>query len=280
MKISKSGFMWLVGVLFTAFGIKAQSNLVSESYKVSGNCGMCKKTIEKAAAVKGVKKAEWNADNKELVLKYDKKVTSPETVLRQVAYAGYDNEKYLAPESAYNKLHGCCQYERNDHKSSAPVAGEDKGNEAGTAKQQTKDAGLNLVYDNYFTLKDALVSGNAGQAATAAEKLGAAIDNVSMDQLGKDHDLFMKVSKQLKPQVQKIGSEKNIEKQRMAFSELSRPMYDLMKAVKPGYEVYLDHCPMYKDGKGADWISKEKAIRNPFYGSKMLTCGNVKETLK
>jgi hypothetical protein len=66
----------------------------------------------------------------------------------------------------------------------------------------------------------------------------------------------------------------------VAFSKLSGPVYDLMKAVSPGYEVYLDHCPMYNDGKGADWISREKPIRNPYYGSKMMTCGNVKDSLK
>ena len=41
--------------------------------------------------------------------------------------------------------------------------------------------------------------------------------------------------------------------------------------------VYLDHCPMYEGG--ADWLSRDKAIRNPYYGSQMLTCGSVKETI-
>ena len=42
-------------------------------------------------------------------------------------------------------------------------------------------------------------------------------------------------------------------------------------------KLYQDHCPMYNDGKGAVWISEAKAIKNPYYGGKMLTCGSVKK---
>jgi hypothetical protein len=33
-------------------------------------------------------------------------------------------------------------------------------------------------------------------------------------------------------------------------------------------------------GKGANWLSKENAVKNPYYGSQMLTCGKVVETIK
>ena len=53
-----------------------------------------------------------------------------------------------------------------------------------------------------------------------------------------------------------------------------------MKSVPPDGETYLDHCPMANDGKGANWLSREKNIKNPYYGKAMLTCGKVTETLK
>jgi hypothetical protein len=53
-----------------------------------------------------------------------------------------------------------------------------------------------------------------------------------------------------------------------------------MKSIKPDYTIYIDHCPMYNDNKGADWISKESGIKNPYYGAMMLTCGSTKETIK
>ena len=44
--------------------------------------------------------------------------------------------------------------------------------------------------------------------------------------------------------------------------------------------MYVDHCPMAANGKGANWLSTEKTIKNPFYGDKMLSCGSVEQTIK
>lgn len=84
----------------------------SITYKVLGNCGMCEKTIEKAALKKGVTKADWDKNTKILSLEFNAKKTSADEILKSVANAGYDNEKYTAPDAAYNKLPECCQYER------------------------------------------------------------------------------------------------------------------------------------------------------------------------
>jgi hypothetical protein len=65
--------------------------------------------------------------------------------------------------------------------------------------------------------------------------------------------------------------------QRKAFAELTEPMFALVKARPGSTPIYLDHCPMYEGG--ADWLSRDKAIRNPFYGAQMMNCGSVKETI-
>jgi len=57
-------------------------------------------------------------------------------------------------------------------------------------------------------------------------------------------------------------------------------MYDLIKTTKPETPVYYQHCPMANGGKGANWLSKENAVKNPYYGSQMLTCGKTVETIK
>jgi len=54
-------------------------------------------------------------------------------------------------------------------------------------------------------------------------------------------------------------------------------MVKLAKAAPREAAIYLDHCPMYKGG--SDWLSREKEIKNPFYGSMMLSCGSVQETI-
>lgn len=99
----------------TTTNVKAgdtKTGVTTETFKVSGNCGMCKNTIEKAAKVKGVSKADWDTETKVLTLKYDPSVVTSDAVLQRVADAGYDNEKFKATDKSYKSLDGCCQYDR------------------------------------------------------------------------------------------------------------------------------------------------------------------------
>lgn len=93
-----------------------QSGLKTETFKVSGNCGICKSTIEKAAVVSGVSDAKWETETKVLTISYDPSLTTSDSVLRLVADAGYDNVKYSAKDETYDALPGCCKYERNNEK--------------------------------------------------------------------------------------------------------------------------------------------------------------------
>ncbi|WP_010229981.1 DUF3347 domain-containing protein [Gillisia marina] len=45
-------------------------------------------------------------------------------------------------------------------------------------------------------------------------------------------------------------------------------------------ELYVLHCPMANSNKGAFWLSASSEVKNPYYGSAMLTCGEVKDTIK
>jgi mercuric ion binding protein len=82
-------------------------------FKVVGNCEMCEKRIEKAAfSVKGVKSAEWHADHKDIHLIIDENKCSVEDVAKAIAKAGHDTEIVKAKDEDYEKLHGCCNYER------------------------------------------------------------------------------------------------------------------------------------------------------------------------
>jgi hypothetical protein len=90
----------------------------------------------------------------------------------------------------------------------------------------------------------------------------------------------MKIEKDLKKHAQHISESGEIEHQRGHFIDLSDNMITLIKVVKPVTTVYLQHCPMANDGKGADWLSKETVINNPYYGSMMLHCGKTTDTIK
>ena len=90
----------------------ANNNLQSTQFKVLGNCGMCKKTIEKAALDADATTASWDAKTDMLAVTFKNKKTSTAAIQKAVALAGYDNAGYKADDEAYNNLHGCCKYDR------------------------------------------------------------------------------------------------------------------------------------------------------------------------
>ena len=88
--------------------------MTETSFGVRGNCGMCKKTIEKAAnSVQGVTSANWHVDEKKIDVSFDNTQTDAATIHKAIAESGYDTEKVEGNEEAYKNLPGCCQYDHN-----------------------------------------------------------------------------------------------------------------------------------------------------------------------
>lgn len=92
---------------------KAPKGAITASFKAYGNCGMCERRIESALTqMPGVVSADWNAETAALTVKYlGKSVTLPE-IKQKVAAVGHDTDEFRAPDEIYDKLHGCCKYER------------------------------------------------------------------------------------------------------------------------------------------------------------------------
>lgn len=97
-----------------ACGTGTDPNSKKEVYHVSGNCGMCKKTIEGSLNMEGIYSCEWDSETKELTVEYDTTKLNKEKILDAVAQVGYDNELYKSTEEKYNSLHKCCKYEREN----------------------------------------------------------------------------------------------------------------------------------------------------------------------
>lgn len=97
------------------YSIKADT-VTTDTFKVYGNCGMCKATIEGALKdVKGIEKAEWNIEAKMMYVTYDKKLISLDDIKKKIAAVGYDTDKFRASDETYGDLPGCCQYERPEN---------------------------------------------------------------------------------------------------------------------------------------------------------------------
>ncbi|MBN9349069.1 MAG: copper chaperone [Chitinophagaceae bacterium] len=114
-KTIKSTGLLIAAFCFALFA-NAQSSEISDSVMVNGNCGSCKKNIEKSAMNAGATFAMWNKQTKMLNLKFDPAKTNRQKIENQIAAKGYDTENAKASDDAYYKLEECCQYDRKDLK--------------------------------------------------------------------------------------------------------------------------------------------------------------------
>lgn len=285
--------IWVAFTLLFSLAIHAQSqNLKTETVKIYGNGDICKNNIEKAGNVKRVATVTWNKDAKIATLTYDSQKTNQNEILKRIALAGYDNEKFLAPDNAYAALQESCYYTRElkpvaqnkkmDMNMKADHTNHNQNKMSETEMTSSQNISqLKAVFDNYFSLKNALVKTDTGNASAKASELTKAIKAVEMTKLSnEEHMVWMNVMKDLTANAEKISAAKDVTKQRETFALLSKNMYDLAKVSKQGNPVYYQHCPMFNNGKGADWLSLENEIKNPYFGSQMITCGSTIETLE
>ena len=138
------------------------------------------------------------------------------------------------------------------------------------SKTQTKSQ-LSQLLTSYYNIKDALATGSANSTATGAEQFLKTANSIDYKVISEGN-----INTLLKDATA-ISESKDLKEQRMHFANLSTNMFAVAKAVKLTTEpIYYVYCPMKK----THWLSSEAAIKNPYFGSAMLTCGKIEETLK
>jgi len=130
---------------------------------------------------------------------------------------------------------------------------------------------------SYLNLKNNLV--NDQVASGQAENLLDALTQIEMQAFTRQaHMKWMELNKPLKEKAEAIAQADKLEDQRTHFIGLSNAMISLVKAFDaPKNTLYVQFCPMADNNKGAFWLSTEEQVRNPYYGDRMLTCGEVRE---
>lgn len=141
---------------------------------------------------------------------------------------------------------------------------------------------LNLIFDRYIDLKNALANSDNAKAGEESAKLRQSLSDVDMKVLsGEGHNRWMELSSNISKHSEAISSSSAIEAQRSAFAGLSDQMYTAIKTFGLMEKTaYYQFCPMASGNKGAYWLSEQQEIRNPYFGESMLTCGETRETLK
>lgn len=137
---------------------------------------------------------------------------------------------------------------------------------------------LSVLFDSYISIKNALTTDDAAKAGGSAAEYAKAVNAIDVKTLpAAEQKAFHPLKDKLSADAKLIAEAKDINKQREAFVGFSNNMISLAKAAKLSTaDVFVEYCPMKK----ASWLSTEKAIKNPYYGSEMLDCGSVKETIK
>ena len=283
-------------VLSSTSGFAQIKNTKTETVKIFGNCDMCKSSIEKAGNLKKVAKVTWNQDSKMAEITFDSKKTNRNEILKRIALAGYDSDEYLAPDSAYAQLAECCKYERlkkepaiaMDHtkmEMTMPSAEKDADMNMPSSENQTDMVmsemkgtnPLDALFISYFAVKDALVKTNPTTAAAKSSEFLTALKALKIESLkAEEQTAVTKALPSLMEAAKNISATKDIAKQRETFKTLSKNMHELIPFYKANETLYYQYCPM----QDANWLSKEKIVKNPYYGSQMLSCGSVVETIK
>ncbi len=129
---------------------------------------------------------------------------------------------------------------------------------------------------SYMELKDALVNSDPARVRELAQlalKDLKALKKAS----GKEAQPFME---SVEKNLASMSNSSDLKEQRTHFVTLSDQMIKMaVELDDKDHTLYVQYCPMANQDKGAQWLSWQKEIRNPYYGDAMLTCGEVRRAL-
>ncbi len=195
-----------------------------------------------------------------------------------------DNQLYscsMHPEITGKKGEACsiCGMELTEPVVAAePVQEEEK--EVVKIKSKS-NISIDAILDDYLKLKNALTLDDSNAAASAGTELVSAVSKLNTDKIEAElKDDVAAISEHAIENAKHIGDNGGkMDHQREHFAKLSKNISDLLAIFETDKKLYQDYCPMYDEGKSGYWISETKDIKNPYYGSEMLTCGGIHKEL-
>ena len=167
--------------------------------------------------------------------------------------------------------------QQHDHSQMEPTAGN-----AGEPSQvaEEKQESVSAILNHYLTMKDALVEDDSEKAASSGKLLFDAFAAFEASAVSDPQQELGEIIEDAKMHAEHINENAaNIVHQREHFEILSIDIKDLLAVAGTDRVLYQQYCPMYNDNKGGMWLSASNEVKNPFFGSKMLGCGEVQETI-
>ncbi|WP_026914528.1 efflux RND transporter periplasmic adaptor subunit [Christiangramia portivictoriae] len=134
------------------------------------------------------------------------------------------------------------------------------------------------LLSDYFKLKDALIASNPEKTSEIASELYNSSKKINLNNSTK---IIQSHLNKITEMLEKISENRNLESQRENFRILSQQMIAIAGNMDNlDKTIYVQHCPMANNNRGADWLSLSSEVKNPYYGNAMLTCGEVTSELK
>ena len=167
----------------------------------------------------------------------------------------------------------CNKNEKSSTDNSSKTKQENISNKSNGSSQTS---GKEVVAD-YMVLKDALVSSNKDAAAKAGATMETSLNYFDLSKYTAQQQKDLKdIITDAKENAEHI-SKSEIDHQREHFKLLTKDITDMIAITGADGKVYQMNCPMY-DG-GSNWLSASKEVKNPYLGSKMMTCGTMQKEL-
>lgn len=169
--------------------------------------------------------------------------------------------------------------QKNKQEETVNPATENTETKTATVKVDPNAFSVKDIVTDYLSLKNALTTDDSNGASSAGKKLVETLGKTDMKKLsGEQMKTYMDIADDLKEHAEHIGDNAGkIAHQREHFVLMSKDINDLVQNFGTEQKLYQDFCPMADNGKGAIWISETKDIKNPYFGSEMLTCGSVRK---
>ncbi|MDA3616672.1 DUF3347 domain-containing protein [Polluticaenibacter yanchengensis] len=144
---------------------------------------------------------------------------------------------------------------------------------------QIANFSIEPIIKDYLDLKNALAADNTKSAASTGKQLLGTLKKMELKTMvASKQKEYMEITDNAKENAEHIGdNEGKIAHQREHLASLSKDIADLIDLFGSTQKLFLDYCPDYNSGQGAVWISETKEIKNPYYGSEMVSCGIVKK---
>lgn len=161
--------------------------------------------------------------------------------------------------------------------STAAMDSEVNQEQASTSKSNVQNPESQQVLADYMVLKDALVATDEKAAADAGKKLESTLKSIKLDSYTSEQQKELKeIVESATEHAEHIGRS-DMAHQREHFQMLNQDVTDMVAITGTANTLYQQFCPMY--GEGGAWLSMEKEIRNPYFGSKMMKCGEVQKEI-